>query len=73
MFIKNYKLNFADKTVKDECQCGFSANGFSVLTTFLLMIEKCSKSLDQSVNSGAILAEIIKAFPCLSHYLATNS
>ena len=37
------------------------------------MIEKCSESLDQSVNSGAILAETIKAFHCLSHYLATNS
>ena len=55
-------------TLFSNFQCGFR-KGFNAQHCLLAMIEKWHKTLDKVGETGAVLADLSKAFECIDHNL----
>ena len=48
--------------------CGYR-EGYSTQHALLLLVKNCKKTLDQKINTGAVLIDLSKALDCLNHDL----
>ena len=55
-------------SVFSKFQCGFR-KGFNAQHCLLTMVEKWRKTLDEGVETGAVLTDLFKAFDCIDHNL----
>ena len=53
-------------SVFSKFQCGFP-KGFNAQHCLLTMVEKWRKTLDEGVETGAVLTDLSKAFDCIDH------
>ena len=56
------------ETLFSKFQCGFQ-KGFKTQHCLLAMIEKWRKTVNKGGKTGAILADLSKAFDCIDHNL----
>ena len=66
-FIYNQIYPYFDRLLS-KLQCGFW-KGFNVQHCLLARIEKWHKTLDKEGETGAVLADLSKAFHCIDHNL----
>ena len=62
------RLMYNHISVSSKFQCGFRKS-FNAQHSFLTMVEKWRKILDEGGETGAVLTDLSKAFDCIDHDL----